>query len=43
VEGRKIWATATLHTGETLCATAEALFIEPRGIRDADRGRPIEG
>ena len=24
-------------------ATAEALFIEPRGIRDADRGRPIEG
>ena len=43
VEGRKIWATATLHTGDTLCATTEALFIEPRGIRDAERSRPIEG
>ncbi len=43
VDGRKIWAGATLHAGDTLCATAEALFIEPRGIRDADRGRPIEG
>lgn len=43
VEGRKIWSSATLHTGDTLCATAEALFIEPRGIRDAERGRPVEG
>lgn len=43
VEGRKIWASATLHTGDTLCARAEALFIEPRGIRDADRNMPIEG
>lgn len=43
VEGRKIWASATLHAGDTLCARAEALFIEPRGIRDADRDKPIEG
>ena len=43
VEGRKIWATATLYSGDTLCATAEALFIEPRGISDAERSRPIEG
>ena len=43
VEGRKIWATGTLHTGDTLCATTEALFIEPRGIRDSERSRPIEG
>lgn len=43
VEGRKIWASATVYTGETLCARAEALFIEPRGISDAQRDRPIEG
>lgn len=27
VEGRKIFTTATLHAGETLCAEAEGLFI----------------
>lgn len=43
VEGRKIWATATVRSGDTLCATTEALFIEPRGIRDEDRDKPIEG
>lgn len=43
VEGRKIWASATLHTGDRLCASTEALFIEPRGIRDEDRHKPIEG
>lgn len=43
VEGRKIWSSATLYAGDTLCARAEALFIEPRGIRDEDRSRPIEG
>lgn len=43
VEGRKIWTGATLHAGDTLCARAEGLFIEPRGIRDADRDKPIEG
>ncbi|WP_194861354.1 PaaI family thioesterase [Dietzia sp. SYD-A1] len=43
VEGRKIWSSATLYTGETLCARAEALFIEPRGISDAQRDRPVEG
>lgn len=43
VEGRKIWASATLHAGDTLCARAEALFIEPRGIREEERSRPIEG
>ncbi len=42
-EGRKIWTSATLHTGDTLCASTEALFIEPRGIRDEDRHKPIEG
>lgn len=42
-EGRKIWTTATLHTGDTLCASTEALFIEPRGIREEERSRPIEG
>ena len=43
VEGRKIWASATLHAGDTLCASAEGLFVEPRGIRDDERSRPIEG
>ena len=43
VEGRKIWTTATLHAGDRLCASTEALFIEPRGIRDEDRHKPIEG
>lgn len=43
VEGRKIWTSATLHTGDRLCASTEALFIEPRGIRDEDRHTPIEG
>lgn len=43
VEGRKIWASATVYAGDTLCASTEALFIEPRGIRDADRHKPIEG
>lgn len=42
-EGRKIWASGTLHAGDTLCATVEALFIEPRGIRETDRDKPIEG
>lgn len=42
-EGRKIWSAATLHAGDTLCASTEGLFIEPRGIRDADRDKPIEG
>lgn len=42
-EGRKIWTEATLHTGDTLCARTEGLFIEPRGIRDEDRAKPIEG
>ena len=27
VEGRKIFTTATLHDGETLCAESEGLFI----------------
>ncbi len=26
-EGRKIWARATLHVGDQLCAEAEALFL----------------
>ncbi|WP_264888827.1 PaaI family thioesterase, partial [Dietzia sp. NCCP-2495] len=38
VEGRKIWTSGTLHAGDRLCATAEGLFIEPRGIRDEDKG-----
>ena len=42
-EGRKIWTSATLHTGDTLRASTEALFIEPHGIRDEDRHKPIEG
>ena len=42
-EGRKIWTEATLHAGDTLCASTEGLFIEPRGIRDVDRNKPIEG
>jgi acyl-coenzyme A thioesterase PaaI-like protein len=30
VEGRKTFATGTFHHGETLCATAEGIFIGPR-------------
>lgn len=29
-DGRKRWVTATCHVGDTLCSTAEALFIAPR-------------
>ena len=28
VDGRKIFTSATLHDGETLCAEAEAIFVQ---------------
>lgn len=30
IEGRKRYVTGTLHAGSTLCAEADALFVEPR-------------
>ena len=29
-EGRKIFICGTMHDGETLCAEAEGIFIQPR-------------
>lgn len=31
-EGRKIWTTATVSSGETVCATAEGMFVVPKEI-----------
>lgn len=43
IDGRKIWCAGTLYAGETLCASAEGLFITPRWLVDADQSRPLEG
>lgn len=43
VDGRKIWCSASLHAGDTLCATAEGMFVTPRWMLDGDQSRPIEG
>jgi acyl-coenzyme A thioesterase PaaI-like protein len=44
-EGRKVFASATLHAGDTLCADAEGLFIAMRPDAFARmvelRGRPV--
>lgn len=40
VEGRKIFTSATLHDGETLCAVAEGIFIT---VRDGHFERLAEG
>lgn len=43
VDGRKIWCAGTLYAGDTLCATAEGLFVTPRWMVDGDHSLPIEG
>jgi len=43
VDGRKIWCSGTLHAGETLCATAEGMFVTPRWMTGGDQSRPVEG
>ncbi|MEM0955061.1 MAG: PaaI family thioesterase [Pseudomonadota bacterium] len=43
VEGRKTLMQATMHAGDTLTATCEALFIRPRhglGLKEADPTEP---
>lgn len=43
VDGRKIWCSGTLHAGDTLCATAEGMFVTPKWLIDGDHSLPLEG
>jgi acyl-CoA thioesterase FadM len=43
VEGRRIMSRAQLWDGETLCAEAEGLFVQPRPERAAEIFGPMEG
>jgi acyl-coenzyme A thioesterase PaaI-like protein len=42
VDGRKIYTSATLHAGETLCAEAEGLFISVGHMRFRELGEVAE-
>lgn len=34
-DGRKIWTTGTVSSGETICAIAEGMFVVPKAIADS--------